>query len=105
MSEATRTLHVSDTAGAAGSSRSSSIWQAVKNGFPYFLGFFSLFFVWHVVAVYVVASVLFPPPYAVLLRAIELLKDGVLVENVGASLQRIILGFVAGSASSASRLG
>jgi len=96
MSEATRTLPVSDTAGAAGSS-ASSIWQAIKNGFPYFLGFFSLFFIWHVVAVYVVASVLFPPPYAVLLRAIELLQDGVLVENVGASLQRIIIGFIAGS--------
>ena len=75
----------------------SAVRQTVVNGFPYFLGFFSLFFVWHVVAVYGVASVLFPPPYAVLLRAIELLQDGTLAENVWASLHRIIIGFVAGS--------
>ncbi len=43
---------------------------------------------------YIVASVLFPPPYAVLLRPIELLQDGVLVENVGASLHRIVIGFI-----------
>jgi len=71
--------------------------RGLMNGRAYFLGFFSLFFVWHVVAVYVVASVLFPPPYAVLLRGIELLQDGTLEENIGASLQRIVIGFIAGS--------
>ena len=64
---------------------------------PYVVGFCSLFLVWHVVAVYVVASVLFPPPYAVLLRGIELFQDGTLQANVGISLQRIVIGFVAGS--------
>jgi ABC-type nitrate/sulfonate/bicarbonate transport system permease component len=86
------------TEGASIGRRSLSAFrQAVRNGFPYFFGFFSLFFVWHVVAVYGVASVLFPPPYAVLVRAIELLQDGTLQENIGASLQRIVIGFIAGS--------
>jgi hypothetical protein len=61
MSEAPmRALDIQE-AGVAGRSF-SAIRQTVVNGFPYFLGFFSLFFVWHVVAVYGVASVLFPPP-------------------------------------------
>jgi NitT/TauT family transport system permease protein len=65
---------------------------------PYAIGFASLFLTWHVVATYLVASVLFPPPLAVARRAAELIADGSLVENVAVSLRRIAIGFVAGSA-------
>jgi ABC-type nitrate/sulfonate/bicarbonate transport system permease component len=68
------------------------------DGLPYIFGFCSLFLVWHVVAVYVVATVLFPPPWQVLVRGWALLQDGTLQENVGVSLQRIVIGFLAGSA-------
>ena len=79
MSEAsTRPLGIAGEAVAINPS-ASGILQTIKNWLPYFVGFFSLFFVWHAVSTYVVASVLFPPPYAVLLRFIELLQDGVLL--------------------------
>lgn len=66
---------------------------------PYLLrGFASLFLVWHVVAVYVVASVLFPPPLQVFRHAIALLRDGTLPANIAISMQRIVIGFVAGPA-------
>ena len=71
--------------------------RSVWGGVPYLLGFCSLFLVWHAVAVYVVASVLFPPPLAVLVRAVAMLQDGTLETNIGVSLQRIVIGFVAGS--------
>ncbi len=64
---------------------------------PYLIGFVSLLLAWHLAAVYVVGSVLFPPPYAVLVRAIALIQDGSLLENVSISLQRIVIGFFAGS--------
>jgi ABC-type nitrate/sulfonate/bicarbonate transport system permease component len=52
---------------------------------------------WHVLSVYVVDSVLFPPPLAVLRRAAEMIADGTLPENLAASLQRILIGFTIGS--------
>jgi NitT/TauT family transport system permease protein len=63
----------------------------------YVLGFMSLVVVWHVAAVYVVGSVLFPPPVVVYRKAVVLIRNGVLFEHLSASLQRILAGFVAGS--------
>ena len=60
-------------------------------------GFVSLFLTWHLVATYVVPSVLFPPPLNVLGKAVLLFQDGTLIENVWASLKRILLGFALGS--------
>lgn len=64
----------------------------------YVVGFVSLFVIWHLVAVYVVKSVLFAPPLPVFFRAIALAESGVLQEQIGASLQRIVSGFAIGSA-------
>lgn len=97
MSEAsTRSLEIAGGAVAINAS-APGIRQLIKSWFPYFIGFFSLFFIWHVVSAYVIASVLFPTPYEVLLRFIELLQEGVLLENIGASLHRIVIGFILGS--------
>jgi ABC-type nitrate/sulfonate/bicarbonate transport system permease component len=63
----------------------------------YALGFASMFVLWHLAAVYFVKSILFPPPWAVLIKAIELAGDGTLAANIGISLQRILLGFFCGS--------
>jgi NitT/TauT family transport system permease protein len=62
------------------------------------LGFISLIAMWHVVSVYIVRSVLFPPPLPVLRRAVVLFEDGTLMKHVGASLERILIGFGLGSA-------
>jgi NitT/TauT family transport system permease protein len=63
----------------------------------YALGFVSLFLVWQLASVYLVSSVLFPPPTVVFKKAAVLLRNGVLVDNLWASIQRILIGFVAGS--------
>jgi len=55
-------------------------------------GFASMFLLWHVAAVYVVGSALFPPPAAVIVRAGALLRDGTLLTNTAVSLQRILTG-------------
>jgi ABC-type nitrate/sulfonate/bicarbonate transport system permease component len=41
----------------------------------YAAGFALLFAIWHIAAVYVVGSILFPPPASVIVRAIELIRD------------------------------
>jgi NitT/TauT family transport system permease protein len=64
----------------------------------YVLSFLTLGVVWHVAATYVVPSVLFAPPLAVLAKVVELGRSGVLLEHVGVSLWRILVGFVLGSA-------
>jgi NitT/TauT family transport system permease protein len=92
-----RVIATAQTGSAAGRAM-TGLGRNILGILPYAAGFCSLFLVWHVVAVYVVASVLFPPPYAVLLRGIELFEDGTLQANVGISLQRIVIGFMAGSA-------
>jgi NitT/TauT family transport system permease protein len=92
-----RLIATAETGRGAGGAMTGLV-RTILGFLPYVVGFCSLFLVWHVVAVYVVGSVLFPPPYAVLLRGIELFEDGTLQVNVGASLQRIVIGFVAGSA-------
>src|SRR6185436_7807907 len=63
----------------------------------YLIGFGSLFALWHLAAVYLVGSVLFPPPAVVGRKALVLLGNGVLVEHLWASTQRILAGFIAGS--------
>ncbi len=64
----------------------------------YAIGFASLFILWHLAAVYVVSSVLFPPPLRVLEKGYELARDGVLGEQIAISMQRILIGFAGGSA-------
>jgi ABC-type nitrate/sulfonate/bicarbonate transport system permease component len=63
----------------------------------YLAGFASLFLIWHIASTWLVGSVLFPPPWQVVTKAIELIQDGTLGEQVGASLSRILIGFVGGS--------
>jgi NitT/TauT family transport system permease protein len=63
----------------------------------YALGFVSLFVLWHLASVYLVGSVLFPPPAIVLRKGIVLVRNGVLFEHLWASSQRILAGFIAGS--------
>src|SRR5205809_4931223 len=63
----------------------------------YALGFVSLFALWHLAAVYLVSSVLFPPPTVVFRKGVVLVKNGVLFEHLWASSQRILAGFLAGS--------
>ena len=53
----------------------------------YLLGFGSLFLIWHVLATWVLSSVLFPTPWKVILKAIELAEDGTLWEQASASLR------------------
>jgi ABC-type nitrate/sulfonate/bicarbonate transport system permease component len=64
----------------------------------YLAGFALLFLVWHLAAVLLVRSTLFPPPWPVLERGWVLLEDGLLQESVIASLRRILQGFLLGSA-------
>jgi ABC-type nitrate/sulfonate/bicarbonate transport system permease component len=63
----------------------------------YLIGFASLFALWHVASLYLLNSVLFPPPGRVVAKAIELAVDGTLWENARVSLERIGLGFLLGS--------
>lgn len=64
----------------------------------YAVGFASIFVVWHLVAVYVVQSFLFPPPLAVFRKGAELLRSGILERHIASSLARIGTGFLLGSA-------
>jgi len=70
----------------------------VYNLLPNILGFVSLFLIWHLASVYVVQSLLFPSPLVVIQKAWSLALSGVLFENVGYSLRRILIGFFMGSA-------
>ena len=63
----------------------------------YALGFVSLFVLWQLASRYLVSSVLFPPPTVVFSKGLLLLRNGVLLEHLSASMQRILVGFVAGS--------
>src|SRR5438552_19093730 len=63
----------------------------------YALGFASLFVIWQLASVYLVSSVLFPPPTVVFRKAVVLTRSGVLFEHLWASMQRILIGFFAGS--------
>ena len=63
----------------------------------YIAGFASLFAIWHIASTWIIPSVLFPTPWKVLLKGIELAEDGTLWEQSSASLARIATGFVGGS--------
>lgn len=72
--------------------------QAAWNRYGgYALGFVSLFVLWHLASIYLVSSVLFPPPAIVFRKAVILVRNGVLLEHLWASVQRILVGFIAGS--------
>jgi ABC-type nitrate/sulfonate/bicarbonate transport system permease component len=88
---------MSSIVGSSQQIRKSPRWWLVAEATPSIFGFVSLFLVWHVVAVYVLKSTLFPPPLAVFRRTFELLADGTLIANMYISLQRILIGFVIGS--------
>jgi ABC-type nitrate/sulfonate/bicarbonate transport system permease component len=72
--------------------------EAMYRLLGYACGFALLFAVWHIAAVYVVASILFPPPGRVIAKAIELIRDGTLQAQAAVSLRRIMIGFLGGSA-------
>ncbi|MGH6690417.1 MAG: ABC transporter permease, partial [Gammaproteobacteria bacterium] len=63
----------------------------------YAVGFVSLFLIWQLASRYLVSSVLFPPPTVVFAKGLTLVRSGVLLEHLAASLQRILAGFLAGS--------
>jgi ABC-type nitrate/sulfonate/bicarbonate transport system permease component len=63
----------------------------------YLTGFASMFLLWHAAATWIVPSVLFPAPAAVAVQLVNLVREGVLLEHVYWSLQRIMLGFCIGS--------
>jgi NitT/TauT family transport system permease protein len=74
-------------------------WRARLNRIGgYALGFASMFLIWHIAATYLMSSVLFPPPYRVVLKAIELAESGVLETQIAVSMRRILMGFAGGSA-------
>jgi len=81
-----------------GSSLVVKLVKIVSSLWPHLFGFVTLLAAWHIASVYLVKSVLFPPPSAMLKKAVELAYTGVLLEQIGASLQRILTGFVMGSA-------
>ena len=64
----------------------------------YVAGFALLFLVWHVAAIVLVRSALFPPPWPVFERAFVLIEDNILQEQIVASMRRILQGFLLGSA-------
>jgi NitT/TauT family transport system permease protein len=63
----------------------------------YAIGFASLFVLWEIAAVFLVNSVLFPPPGRVILKAFELARDGILGDQIAISMGRILAGFAGGS--------
>jgi NitT/TauT family transport system permease protein len=72
--------------------------KTISSVVPHLIGFVTLFLAWHIASTYIVRSVLFPPPLVVLSKAVKLTLDGSLPVNIAVSLQRIIIGFTAGSA-------
>jgi ABC-type nitrate/sulfonate/bicarbonate transport system permease component len=57
--------------------------------------------VWHVVATTFFKPQFFPPPLLVLSTGVEMVESGELFEHIGISLQRILTGFLIGSAIAA----
>ena len=66
---------------------------------PYLISFAALLLTWLLAARFIVHSALFPSPVPVFWKAIELLQDGTLQENVWQSVARILSGFALGSAA------
>jgi ABC-type nitrate/sulfonate/bicarbonate transport system permease component len=73
------------------------MYRSVMRFSGYLVGFASLFVLWHVASVYLLNSVLFPPPMRVVAKAVELAEEGTLWSNASVSLRRIALGFLFGS--------
>lgn len=96
--EATRTLPFVESRSPVTSLSLGASFRGVAAVLPYLFGFLTLFLAWHVAAVYIVQSVLFPAPMVVFAKALSLAQSGALFEQIGASLQRIAIGFVLGSA-------
>jgi NitT/TauT family transport system permease protein len=71
--------------------------QSLERFAGYVVGFASLFLIWHAASTWWLGSVLFPPPWQVVKKAIELTEEGVLGEQVAVSLMRIFSGFVCGT--------
>lgn len=90
------TVHAAPRATASPVAR-PGILALIADYWPYLAGFSGMFVLWHVVATYWFVSVLFPPPWPVLVKAAELIVSGELPLNTWASLQRILIGFVIGS--------
>jgi NitT/TauT family transport system permease protein len=84
--------------GAPGRASNSFVAAKAKAMAPYLISFAALFVTWHVAAVYVVKSVLFPSPIAVFAKGAQLIADGTLPNSIAASLERIAAGFFLGSA-------
>jgi NitT/TauT family transport system permease protein len=63
----------------------------------YLAGFASLFLIWHLASTWLLNSVLFPPPWRVVVKAVELTEEGVLGDQVMVSMMRIFTGFVGGT--------
>src|SRR5260370_17813454 len=63
----------------------------------YAFGFGSLFLIWQLASLYVVSSVLFPPPTVVFRKGLLLVRNGILLAHLSASIQRILAGFIAAS--------
>ncbi|NCY24696.1 MAG: ABC transporter permease, partial [Alphaproteobacteria bacterium] len=72
--------------------------ERVKIVAGYLAGFALLFLVWHLAAVFVVKSALFPSPIPVFVRAQWLIEENILQEQIWASLRRILQGFALGTA-------
>ncbi len=96
--EASRTLPFVQARSVAAWLSPGATVRTVGAVLPYAFGFLTLFVAWQIAAVYVVQSVLFPAPMAVFAKALSLAQSGALFEQIGASLQRIAIGFVLGSA-------
>jgi NitT/TauT family transport system permease protein len=64
----------------------------------YIAGFALLFLIWHLASTLLVKSVLFPGPWPVFERAVVLIEDNILQEQIVASMKRILQGFLLGSA-------
>lgn len=83
--------------GAAARERSAARRRARRKIITYVLSFVTIFSLWHIMATYVIPSVLFPPPWPVAERMVEMIRTGDLWAHVSISLQRILIGFTLGS--------
>lgn len=64
---------------------------------PYLVSFAVLLLVWHVTSAYIFRSILFPSPLVVFADLVKLIENGSLIDNVVASLKRILSGFLLGT--------
>jgi len=72
--------------------------KASSGALPYAVSFGILLLIWHIVATFLVKSILFPSPISVAAELLKLIENGTLIENIWASLKRILSGFVLGAA-------